>query len=608
VATPSTRESFFPGMLRELNMFDLQGSRLHLAASLLAMTFLAVATVAWAGEEEIRVPKAARTVPDSYIVVLEDAVYGDAKIKGLKVSQIADEMAGRHGGRVSHVYEHGLLGFATKMSKARAKALARDPRVKYVEQDSLVWAVETQINPPWGVDRIDQRDRPLDASYIYNFTGARVNAYIIDTGIRKTHADFEGRAFHDGFTAISDGQGSSDCNGHGTHVAATVGGATHGVAKQVALIAVRVLDCQGSGTISDVIAGVNWVTANRVLPAVANMSLGGGASSSLDTAIRNSIAAGVTYVVAAGNSNVDACSSSPSRVLEALTVGSSTSSDTRSSFSNWGPCLDLFAPGSSITSAWSTSDTATATISGTSMASPHVAGVAALYLEQHPDASPATVAAAIVDNATTGRLTGIGTGSPNRLVDSLLPTGDRPPTASFTYSCIGLACSFDGSGSSDDFGIVQYDWSFGDDGFGSGMKTDHTYAVAGSYTVTLTVKDAAGQTESQSKSVTVGAPCTACERYTGFLSRTGASSYQPNGRYYFFSGSGTHQGWLRGPAGTDFDLYLQKWNGFSWSTVARSVGPASEEQITYNGTSGYYRWRIYSYFGSGSYDFWLIRP
>src|SRR6266513_2930686 len=235
-------------------MFDIQGSRLYLDASLpkgsrsgrrslrmrnalLTLAFLTVATVASAGEEEIRVPKAALTVPDSYIVVLEDAAFGDAKASGREVSQIAHEMAGRHGGHVAHVYDHALRGFATKMSKARAQALARDPRVKYVEQDSLVWAVETEVNPPWGLDRIDQLDRPVDASYTYNFTGAGVNAYIIDTGIRKTHDDFGGRVSPDFFTAISDGQGSSDCNGHGTHVAGTVGGATYGVAKQVRLIA-----------------------------------------------------------------------------------------------------------------------------------------------------------------------------------------------------------------------------------------------------------------------------------------------------------------------------------------------------------------------------------
>jgi serine protease len=574
--------------------------------ALLILFFLAGATVASAGEREIRVPKGARAVPDRYVIVLEEAALGGAQMSRPAVSQVADELARRHGGRVTHVYAHALRGFATVMSKARAQALARDPRVKYVEQDAEVWAMDTESSPPWGLDRIDQRDRPVDANYTYDLTGAGVNAYIIDTGIRTTHVDFTGRAFH-GYTAVNDGRGSNDCNGHGTHVAGTVGGATWGVAKKVTLVAVRVLDCDGSGTISGVIAGVDWVTANFVAPAVANMSLGGGASSSLDTAVRNSIAAGVTYAVAAGNSGANACDYSPSRVLEALAVGASTSSDARSSFSNQGPCLDLFAPGTSITSAWHTSDTDTETISGTSMASPHVAGVAALYLEQNPTASPSAVAGAIVGNATTGHLTGIATDTPNRLLYSRVVAGDSPPTASFTYSCDGLTCRFDGSGSADAVGIVAYEWSFGDGFSGSGVITDHAYMAAGTYTVTLTVTDGADQRGRQSRPVTVGAPCTSCERYTGSLSGTWASSYQPNDRYYF-SDSGTHHGWLWGPSGTDFDLYLQKWNGVSWSTVARSEGTASQEEITYSGTSGSYRWRVYSYFGSGSYDIWLIRP
>jgi serine protease len=379
------------------------------------------------------------------------------------------------------------------------------------------------------------------------------------------------------------------------------------VAKKVTLVAVRVLDCDGSGTISGVIAGVDWVTANFVAPAVANMSLGGGASSTLDAAVRNSIAAGVTYAVAAGNSNADACDYSPSRVIEALTVGASTYSDARSSFSNHGPCVDLFAPGESITSAWYFSDIDIVTTSGTSMASPHVAGVAALYLEQNPGASPSAVAGALVGSATTGRLTGIATDTPNRLLYSRVVVGDSPPMAGFTYSCDGLTCRFDGSGSADDVGIVAYEWSFGDGLSGSGAIADHAYMAAGTYTVTLTVTDSADQRGRQSRSVTVGAPCTGCERYTGALLGTGASSYQPDG-WYYFSGSGTHHGWLRGPSGTDFDLYLEKWNGVSWSTVARSVGTASQEEITYSGTSGYYLWRVYSHSGSGSYDIWLIRP
>jgi subtilisin family serine protease len=293
--------------------------------------------------------------------------------------------------------------------------LSNDPRVIFVEQDSIMEANITQSNPPWGLDRIDQRDLPLSQTYSYTTTGAGVNVYIIDTGIRRTHTQFGGRAFI-GFDAIGDGQNTNDCNGHGTHVAGTVGGSTFGVAKGVRLFAVRVLSCNGSGSNSGVIAGVNWVTSNHIDPAVANMSLGGGASTALDSAVRNSIAAGVTYAVSAGGSNTNAANFSPARVAEAITVGSSTISDARSSFSSFGSVVDIFAPGSSIPSAWFTSDTATATLSGTSMASPHVAGVAARILQGNPGASPATVRNEIVNNATLNRLTGIPTGTSNRLL------------------------------------------------------------------------------------------------------------------------------------------------------------------------------------------------
>jgi aqualysin 1 len=472
-----------------------------------------------------KIVRAKNKIPNRYIVVFEEWAAGESG-ENSNSKAVAEELSIVYGGRVDKVFKNAINGYSAEMTEKEADQLSRDFRVKFIEEDSVVSINQTtQTNATWGLDRIDQRDRPTNGTYTYNATGTGVNAYIIDTGIRRTHAEFGSRAFV-GYDAIGDGQNSNDCNGHGTHVAGTVGGTTYGVAKNVRLYAVRVLNCQGSGTNSGVIAGVDWVTANHVKPAVANMSLGGGASSALDTAVNNSINAGVTYVVAAGNDNANACNYSPARVTNAITVGSTTSSDARSSFSNYGSCLDLFAPGSSITSAWYTSDTATSTISGTSMASPHVAGVAALYLQNNTGASPATVTNAIKSTATTGRLTSIGTNSPNTLLYSLL---------SSSSGCSGTT-------------------------------------------------------------------------YTGTLSGTGANSYQPDGSYYYSSISGTHTGALTGPSNADFDLYLQKWNGSSWSNVASSLGTTSTENISYNGTAGYYRWRIYSYSGSGSYTLCATRP
>jgi subtilisin family serine protease len=320
--------------------------------------------------------------------------------------------------KVRHRYDAAINGFAAEMTEDEALTLSEDPRVRFVEEDQIYTADATQTGATWGLDRIDQRNRPLNGTYIYNYTGSGVRAYIIDTGIRTTHTQFGGRAAVSA-DFVGDGRNGQDCNGHGTHVAGTVGGSTYGVAKSVSLRAVRVLNCSGSGSTSGVISGVNWVAANRILPAVANMSLGGGASSALDTAVNNAINAGVTFAVAAGNSNANACSFSPARTAAAITVGATTSTDARASYSNFGTCVDIFAPGSSITSAWSTSNTATNTISGTSMASPHVAGAAALYLQANPGASNATVRNALVNNATTNVITGAGTGSPNRLLYTL---------------------------------------------------------------------------------------------------------------------------------------------------------------------------------------------
>ncbi len=351
-------------------------------------------------------------IEGQYIVVFNETI--------LEAAPLASRLVQERGGTLLSSYEHALKGFAARLGPEAVEALRKNPHVAYIEPDQVMTVADTQTQTPatWGIDRIDQRTLPLSNSYSYNTTGSGVHAYIIDSGIHLSHGEFGGRAVS-GFDAV-DGGSADDCNGHGTHVAGTVGGATYGVAKDVKLYAVRVLDCRGSSPTSVVLAGVDWVTANHVKPAVANMSLGGGRSSALDEAVGNSIAAGVTYAVAAGNSSRNACFFSPARVGAAITVGSTDASDARSSFSNWGRCLDIFAPGSEITSAWDTGNSAVKTISGTSMASPHVAGVAALYLERNGSASPAEVRDAIVSGATPGIVSDVPWRTPNLFLYSAI--------------------------------------------------------------------------------------------------------------------------------------------------------------------------------------------
>ena len=334
-----------------------------------------------------------------FIVVLKDSV--------ARAAPVAAEHSQRFGGEVRYVYEHALKGYAGSFSEGQLGALLADGRVASVERDAEMTASTTQGGATWGIDRIDQLALPLSGSFTYTNTGTAVKAYIVDTGIRFSHSEFGGRAIN-GFDSV-DGGTADDCHGHGTHVAGTVGGGIYGVAKGVTLVAVRVLNCSGSGTTAGVIAGVDWVTGNHApgQPAVANMSLGGSRSNSLDNAVRNSIADGVSYAIAAGNSNRNACNFSPARVAEAMTIGATDQTDQRASFSNRGDCVDWFAPGVGITSAWYSSTTATNTISGTSMATPHTAGVAALYLQGKTGVatSPATVRAALFDLTTKGIVT-----------------------------------------------------------------------------------------------------------------------------------------------------------------------------------------------------------
>ena len=458
-----------------------------------------------------------RPIEGRYIVVLKEQVAGPSArsaggVTAAQVPSVARSMTTQHRAKLLRSYQHALRGFVVDADDAALAQLLKDPRVAYVEEDGVGSIYATQSNATWGIDRIDQRNLPLSTTYTYDTDATGVHAYILDTGLRADHTEFSGRVGN-GFSARPGDASINDCHGHGTHVAGTVAGTTWGVAKKAVVHPVRTFDCTGNAQHSEMIAAIDWVTANHTKPAVANMSFGVPGSVAIDTAVNNMINAGVVAVAAAGNSNDDACSGSPRRVPRALTVASSDRNDARSIWpfgqaSGWGSCVDLYAPGSDIMSAGINSATASVSNSGTSMASPHVAGVAALYLATHPAATPDEVHAAIVNNATAGKITGDLRGSPNLLLNSLFSVGPGPgnnaPVANFMSSVSGLTVSFTDTSTDSDGSIATRSWSFGDGTTSTAANPSKTYAAAGTYTVTLTVTDNGGATNTKTSSVTVG--------------------------------------------------------------------------------------------------------
>lgn len=448
-------------------------------------------------------------IPNEYIVVLKQDIVSETMSGGASssakdaVQSKAQELSQRFGGDVLNIYAHALTGYALKnIDESQLKLLSNDPAVAYIQANQVFRANITQYTNYWGIDRIDQTDLPLNTSYTYEKDGSGVNAYVFDTGIRRTHASFSGRV-GTGYSSINDGRGTNDCNGHGTHVAGTIGSTTFGVAKNVSLHPVRVLDCFGNGSTTSILAGINWLVSNHTKPAVANLSLGGPADSTVDQAIINLISSGVTVVVAAGNDNQNACNVSPARAPFVLAVGASTRHDRKASFSNYGACIDLFAPGEGITSTWYASDTSIQVLDGTSMAAPHVAGVAAMYLQDHQTANHHTVAAKIRQEVTPYRLSQTGQNSPNRLLNmTFLLSGPTPPPPLQAH----LSCYYEGPG--DLFSCTanglqgtppyQYQWN----GATSSNFRNATYkSCPNGNTAFVTVTDAAGTQRTANRNI-----------------------------------------------------------------------------------------------------------
>jgi PKD repeat protein len=442
-------------------------------------------------------------IPNEYIVTL-------------KAGEDPNAVAATHGMKIKHVFKHAFNGFHGTLNDNQRARLEADPRVLRVEQDAVV----TTDAVDWGQDRLDQRQLPLNGVYNHTYNGAGVTAYVIDCGILYSHQEFGGRA---SFGYDYFGGDGSDCYGHGTHVAGTIGGANYGVAPGVSLVSVKVMDCTGSGSMSGVIAGVDWIITNRRLPAVANLSLGGPSTASLDQAVTSLMNAGVVVVVAAGNSTVDACSTSPAEAPDVITVGATDQNDARASFSNYGSCIDLFAPGVSIISSYYTSTSAYAYMSGTSMAAPHVAGVAALELQHYPSLPARAVRDSLFAHATKG-IVSSASSTNNHLLYSYeqndppsVSTPATQPTANFTQNCTNLACTFYDRSTDVGGTITSWNWNFGNGVTSTAQNPSYSYPSAGTYNVSLTVRDNAGVTNTKSQAVSVSAPVVTSQVTANFV-------------------------------------------------------------------------------------------
>jgi subtilisin family serine protease len=466
----------------------------------------------------VRIPQGANLsssasvpIPGRYIVQFRNNTVTSLK-NAMSVQQ-------SYGGSVERVYTAAINGAVLQLSASAAATLRADPRVLSIEQDQTIAITTVQNNPPsWGLDRIDQHSLPLNNAFSYGNSGSGVTAYIIDTGINFSQADFNGRAVT-GYDAITAGGTAVDCNGHGTHTAGTVGSTTYGVAKSVRLVAVRVMDCVGNGTTSSVIAGIDWVTQHATRPAVANMSLGGSYTAALNTAVENSIAAGVSYAISAGNSSADACNYSPASAPHAITVGATTIGDAFASFSNFGSCVKISAPGYNITSLWIGPSGTTNTISGTSMAAPHVAGVAALFLAANPNATPAQVLTGLTSNATQNVVTSLPASTPNLLLYEGFIGGttatNQPPTATLSAPAANgsyaqnSSVSFTGAGSDPEDGALSgasLVWTSSRDGqIGTGTSFTRNNLSVGTHTITLTAKDSKGAIGTTARTITITA-------------------------------------------------------------------------------------------------------